>query len=131
MAVGIETIENVLKKEKRAELEKKLSNLQRRSRSISDHSSAFQDEQEAIVREAKEYALIDATLDLSSSLKALVNVASGVKYEAIGGVNNDQVEREIYQTERKINNLKRFTTEYTTYKKNLTSIDDSLKPISF
>jgi hypothetical protein len=131
LAVGIETIENVLKKEKRAELEKKLSNLQRRSRSISDHSSAFQDEQEAIVREAKEYALIDATLDLSSSLKALVNVASGVKYEAIGGVNNDQVEREIYQTERKINNLKRFTTEYTTYKKNLTSIDDSLKPISF
>ncbi len=131
LAVGIETIENVLKKEKRTELEKKLSNLKRKSRSISGRSSAFQGEQEAIVREAKEYSLIDSNLDLSSSLKALETVASGVKHEAIGEDKNDQVEREIYQTERKINNLKRFTTEYTTYKKNLTSINDSLKPISF
>ena len=59
LAVGIETIENVLKKEKKSELEKKLSKLNRKSRSITDKSNNFQSEQESIIREAKEYSLID------------------------------------------------------------------------
>ena len=131
LAVGIETIENVLKKEKKSELEKELSKLNRKSRSISDRSNNFQSEQETIIMEAKEYSLIDPDLDLKSSLWEIGNLISGITSEAEGDNKNEQVEREIYLKERKINNLRRFTTEYTSYKKNLTAVNDSLKPISF
>jgi hypothetical protein len=91
LAVGIETIENVLKKEKKSELEKKLSKLNRKSRSITDKSNNFQSEQESIIREAKEYSLIDPNLDLKSSLGELENLISGIKSEAERENKNDQV----------------------------------------
>ncbi len=131
LAVGIETIENILKKEKKLELEKELSKLNRKSRSVSDKSNTFQGEQEPIIREAKEYSLIDSNLDFESSWEELKNIISGIKSETKGKENNDKVERDIYLKERKINNLRKFTTEYTAYKKNLIAVSDSLKPISF
>ncbi len=131
LAVGIETIENVLKKEKKSELEQKLRKLKKKRYSISNKSNAFQDEQEIIVREAKEYSLIDSELDLKSSLKELENIIVGIGPESEGDDNSDKIEQEIYIKERKVNNLRRFTKEYISYKKNLLSTNDSLKPISF
>ena len=131
LAVGIENIENILKKEKKAELESKLSKLKKKSRSISDKSNNFKNEQESIIKEAKEYSLIDPNLDLDSSLAELKNIISGVESETMSNDESDQIERDIYLKERKINNLKRFTTAYTFYKKNLKATEDSLKPIAF
>ncbi|MCK4817120.1 AAA family ATPase, partial [bacterium] len=131
LAVGIENIENILKKEKKAELESKLSKLKKKSRSISDKSNNFKNEQESIIKEAKEYSLIDPNLDLDSSLAELKNIISGVESETMSNDESDQIERDIYLKERKINNLKRFTTAYTSYKKNLKATEDSLKPIAF
>lgn len=131
LAVGIETIDNVLKKEKKLELEKKLSRLNRKNRLITDKASNFQHEQESIIREAKEFSLIDSNLDLKSSLAELEKLISGVKSDSDDKSKNEQIESDIYLVERKIVNLRRFSIEYTSYKKNLAIISDSLKPVSF
>jgi len=131
LAVGIETIENVLKKEKKTELEYQLSRLKKKSNTISNKSDAFKSEQELIVKEAKEYSLVDPTLDLDSSLSTLNNIITGVKTDFTNNDEKDLLESEIYLRERKISNLRRFTTEYTTYKRNLAATSDSLKPIDF
>ena len=131
LAVGIENIENVLKKEKKAELESKLSKLKKKSRSISEKSDNFKNEQASIIKEAKEYSLIDPDLDLDSSLAELKNIISGVESGIMSNDESDQIERDIYLKERKINNLKRFTTAYSSYKKTLKATEDSLKPIAF
>lgn len=131
LAIGIETIANVLKKEKRAELEKKLNRLKRKNKVISDKSEDFKLEKESVVKTAKEYSLINSDLDLEPSLNELKKIISGVQVEAINNNEREQIERELYLKERKIKNLKRFISEYTSYKKNLQNIEDSLKPISF
>ena len=131
LAVGIETIENILKKEKKIELESLLSKLKKKEHSISGKSDSFKSEQELVIKEAKEYSLIDSNLDLTASLDKLKDIISGIESNLITNDEGDQVERDIYLKERKVNNLKRFSTEYTTYKKNQKSISDSLKPISF
>ena len=129
--ISVNIIENVLKKEKKLELEKKLSRLNRKNRSITDKASNFQQEQESIIREAKEFSLIDSNLDLKSSLAELKKLISGVKSDSDDKSKNEQVESDIYLVERKIVNLRRFSIEYTSYKKNLAIISDSLKPVSF
>jgi hypothetical protein len=131
LAVGIETIENVIKKEKKIELEKQLNRLKRKRSSISNKSSSFQNEKESIIREAKEFSLIEPDLDFDSSLREIENIITGVKTNANSDNINEHVEHDIYLKERKIRNLRRFTMEYNAYKKNLTAVNDSLKPISF
>ncbi len=131
LAIGIETIENILKKEKKAELESQLSKLNKKNRSISKKSSEFKDEQESLIKHAKELSLIDSNLDLNSSISELENVISGVESSLKIANKSDQTERNIYLKERKIKNLKRFTKEYESYKQNLSSTLDSLKPIAF
>jgi hypothetical protein len=61
-------------------------------------------------------------------LKAIV---SGATSSVVNSVNEDNIEGDIYLVEREINNLKRFKNEYASYKRNIASTLDSLKPISF
>ena len=131
LAVGIETIENVLKKEKKAELESQLSRLKKKNNTISNRSNDFKSEQEQIVKEAKEYSLVEPNLDLDNSLSTLKNIIADVKTDLTNNNENDLLQSEIYIRERKISNLRRFTTEYSTYKRNLIATSDSLKPIDF
>lgn len=129
LAVGIENIENILKKEKKAELETALSKLKKKRLAISQKSSVFDDEQVSLVKEAKEYSLIPNDLNLEKSLDELKNIAFDT--EASLKEESDHIEKDYYDHERKIHNLKRFVNEYNSYKKNLINISDSLKPIEF
>jgi hypothetical protein len=131
LAVGIETTENVLKKEKKAELELKLSKLKRKSKSISSKSDSFKVEQESMIKEAKEYSLISPELDFDSSLSELELTVSGVQSEIASNGSNSELEHDIYLKERKIINLKRFVSEFHSYKNSLSITSDSLKPIAF
>lgn len=131
LAVGIETIENVLKKEKKSELESKLSKLRRKGKEISNSSDSFRAEQKSIIKEAKEYSLISPELDFESSLSELESTILGVQSEISNSDLNSEIERDIYLKERKIRNLKRFISDYNSYKNSLSEISDSLKPITF
>jgi hypothetical protein len=133
LAVGIEKIENVLKKEKKSELILKLNQLKKKNTIISNKSDSFKREQQILIKKAKEYSLINASLDLDSSLNALKNVVERFQSDLIisGTSTRSKVEESIYLTERKINNLKRFSSEYISYKKGLSATNDSLKPLLF
>jgi len=131
IATGIEKIENILKKEKKAELEKNLIKLKRKEIEISKKSEYFQKEQKALIKKAKEFALINPDTIEKDAINELNNVVKGVVIEAGTGLEKEKLEKERNIIKRKIKNLKDFTNEYSSFKKNLTEIEDSLKPIDF
>jgi len=131
LALGIETVENILKKEKKAELEKELAKTQRKVSTYSKKASDFEKEKVQIVRQAKEYSLINSDLNLADSLTELQDVIKGLSVQNNNMDERAKFEKEAYSIERKIKNLQRFSREYSSYKKGLSSVSDSLKPIDF
>jgi len=131
IATGIEKIENILKKEKKAELEKKLVKLKRKETEISKKSEYFEGEQKALIKKAKEYALINPDTIETDAIIELNDVIKGDVIEIGIGVKREKLEKERKIIKRKIKNLKDFTNEYSIFKKNLTDVEDSLKPIEF
>lgn len=134
IALGIETIENILKKEKKIELEKELNKLNRKQSRINAGSDDFENEKKDIIKQAKEYALINADLPVENSMEKLNSIIKD-----LDSVNSDRteknerniLEKEINLLKRKIRNLEAFSSEYTIYKSNLKNTEDSLKPISY
>jgi hypothetical protein len=131
IATGIEKIENILKKEKKAELEKTLKRLKSKDSEISKKSEYFQREQKELIKKAKEFALINPDTIETDALSELNNVLKGDVINAGTGLEREKLEKERNIIKRKIKNLKDFTSEYSVFKKNLTDIEDSLKPIDF
>ena len=131
LAVGIETVENVLKKEKKAEIQKEINKLQRRSKIVSDKSNVFKLESEELIKKAKEFSLISSSLDFDSSIEALKKEITDIDLHESNEGSRSELERDYYLLERKIKNLNTFSSEYNLFKKNLVNIEDSLKPIEF
>ena len=131
IATGIEKIENILKKEKKVELEKKLAKLKRKEFEISKKSEYFQREQKALIKKAKEFSLINPDTLEKEAVSELNEVVNGVIIETGAGIERAKLEKERNIIKRKIKNLKDFTNEYSIFKKNLTDVEDSLKPITF
>ncbi|MDW5289931.1 DUF3732 domain-containing protein [Formosa sp. PL04] len=84
-----------------------------------------------MIKKAKEFALINPDTIEKDALRELNNVVKGVIIEAGSGLEREKLEKERNIIKRKIKNLKDFTNEYSSFKKNLTEIEDSLKPIDF
>jgi hypothetical protein len=131
IATGIEKIENILKKEKKVELEKSLAKLKRKESEISKKSEYFQREQKALIKKAKEFSLINPDTIVKDAVNELNEVVNGIIIEAGTGIEREKLEKERNIIKRKIKNLKDFTNEYSIFKKNLTDVEDSLKPITF
>ncbi|CAJ1781629.1 DUF3732 domain-containing protein [Aeromonas veronii] len=130
LAVGIQTIENILKKEKKESLEYQCRRIEKKNEFLSKKSYLFKSEQEAIVKQAKTYNIIDSDLDLESSLQSLDKIL----FDRQENKDNKTYKLDINGialTERKIYNLKRFSAAYESYKKTLQTTADSLKPIIY
>jgi hypothetical protein len=91
IATGIEKIENILKKEKRAELENKLIKLKRKDTEISKKSEYFQREQKALVRKAKEFSLINPDTFETEAINELNDVINGAVIETGTGLERDKL----------------------------------------
>lgn len=134
IALGIETIENILKKEKRIELEKELQRLNRKKNRINKGSDDFDNEKKDIIKQAKEYNLISSDLSFEESMGELNSIIKDLKAVNSYGtekVERDKIEKEINLLKRRIRNLKDFSSEYKIYKNNLKNTEDSLKPIAY
>lgn len=133
LSLGIETIENMLAREEKIKLEEKLLKLSKKEESISSKKEEFQDDIAQLFKNAKEYGLIETDANIQhslSTLNQLVNKAiidtkkrDTSKYQAI--------KKKIYILEKKVDNIKSFESEYTTYKINLKETEDSLKPLIY
>jgi hypothetical protein len=133
LAVGIDTVENILKREKREEIEREIRKLEKESERISRKHDAFYSQLKSTIQTAKEYGLLPEEGDVGEAIEQLNtmvrNAEAITKNGAIDRYN--QINADINRLARKIRNLNSFTSEYKRYKANLKETSDSLKSVDF
>jgi hypothetical protein len=133
LAVGIETIENILKREKILSLQTKLAQIEKKNKQTSAKKSEFHGELQNILMEAKEYGLIgedDNITESIESLKSVIDTGISQTYD----VKTNRLDEIIYEKsllEIRVKNLMRFQSTYNVYKSSLSNIADSLKPVEY
>lgn len=133
LAVGIDTVENSLKREERRDLEKRLKTLLKQSERISVERGVFYDQLLEISKTSKELGLLDQESDDGDLRKSLQEMVDKQALEASNEIATDfgETKAAMGRISFQIRNLRRFQTEYAQYKKSLASTSDSLKPIEF
>ncbi|SMP17491.1 DUF3732 domain-containing protein [Chryseobacterium profundimaris] len=131
LALGIETVENILKSEKKAELENLLSKVLRKKNAISSKASDFHKERIEILQKAKEYNVVRHDTNADEIIPEITKAIQGLENEPTTDSEREKLKSSFYSIQRKIRNLKKFSSEYNTYKNSLKILDDSLKPIEF
>lgn len=133
IAVGIDTVENILKREKRTELEKSLSRLQRSLTKTEENHEIFHAQLAETIAKAKAYGLVPDDSDVDGSVKTLqrmvVERESGSDLHVSGQY--EEISSELYRISRKIRGLRKFAGEYTRHKRILLETVDSLKPVNY
>lgn len=133
IAVGIDTVENILKREKRTELEKRLLRLQRLSARTEESSRLFHDQLTETIAKAKAYGLIPDDTGVDDSVETLKQMVakreSGPDLHVSG--QHEEISSELYRISRKIRGLRKFVGEYTRHKNTLSETVDSLKPVNY
>ncbi len=133
LAVGIETIENILMREKKLNLQEKLSKIEKKNANVLVKKSEFHDELKSITSQAREFGLINEeseTLESFESLKLLINAATNQAYSEKGSRLDEIISEKSFLV-RKIRNLTRFQSAYNEYKSSLNVIEDSLRPVEY
>lgn len=132
IAVGIDTVENILKREKRAQLEKSLARLHKQSEKTEENREAFYGELAETTARALSYGLIADNSDAEQSVATLQLMVAeretGPEFFVSG--RHEDISAELYRVSRKIRGLRKFLGEYTTHKNILSETADSLKPIA-
>ena len=133
LALGIETVENVLKTEQLAKLNNRKANLERKILQIEKSKNSFEEELSEIIRECKNYNLIDSELDYDASLTEIKKLLDDFKNIPLLSNESPKSEklRELSNIQRKKRNLENFQKEYEHYKKVNKNKLESLKPIEF
>jgi uncharacterized protein YhfF len=131
LALGIETVENILKSEKKADLEKQLAKLIRNNKAITTKATDFNQERVEVLRKAKEYNIVRDDAKADEVIVELDKAIQGFETDPITDSEKEGLESSFYSLQRKIRNLKRFSSEYNKYKSSIKNLSDSLKPIEF
>jgi hypothetical protein len=131
LALGIETVENILKSERKAELENHLAKLIRKNKTISSKASDFNQERVEILQKAKEHNVVRDDAKVDEVFVEINKAIQGFETEPATNSEKEKLESSFYSLQRKIRNLKQFSTEYNKYKSSIKNLDDSLKPIEF
>ncbi|SDT08243.1 Protein of unknown function [Paenibacillaceae bacterium GAS479] len=132
LAIGIDTVKNIIVKEKIDTLEKDILRLERQKNAISNERNAFDSELRTIVRKAKEYDLISLEHNnLNDDLANLQNVLENV--HTINTSDNmkelEKLQKKKNELKHKIRNYNKFKNEYNGFKKLELDTYESLKPI--
>lgn len=133
LAVGIDTVENILKREKREEIEREIRKLEKESERISRKHDAFYSQLKSTIQTAKEYGLLPEEGDVGEAVEQLnTMVRSAETITKNGAIDRyNEINADINKLTRKIRNLNSFTNEYKRYKANLKETSDSLKSLDF
>jgi hypothetical protein len=131
LALGIETVENILKSEKKSELERQLAKLVRKNKTITAKADDFNKEKLEILQQAKEYNVVKNITNSVDAIDELNNAIKGVESNSSSNTEREKLESSFYTLQRKIRNIKQFSNEYEKYKKTIKNLSDSLKPIEF
>lgn len=131
IATGIESIENILLKEKKGDLEKAITTLERRNSKYKQRQDYSFDEVKDILLEAREMGIISSEEDVEAIGKLKDVIENRRATEDIDIIKRETLEKNKNLTLRKIRNLKTLKNQYNIHKENLSTIHDSLKPIDY
>jgi len=133
LAIGVNTIENIIAKERKAELARKLRTLERRRDRVAGKKDAFVLELNAIIRQAKEYGLIPESGDVDTSLEALRHAISEFSDSLLENPTTEvaELQQQVNKSKLAIRNLQRLDSGYKRYKATLKNSADSLKPLTY
>jgi hypothetical protein len=131
LAVGIETVENIVRKDTVNKLSTKLKRIEGKNKKIENKSSTFAEEQSNIISLAKKYSLINPELDKDTAWKEISSVKIDSVINSGQGGSRDALEKEYYATFNKIKKLNNFDAQYQSYKKSLSVIENKIKPIEY
>ncbi|PYF06942.1 uncharacterized protein DUF3732 [Rhodobacter viridis] len=133
IAVGIDTVENILKRDKLTQLEKRLARLQKQSAKAATNREAFHAELAETTARAMSYGLISDNSDAEQAVADLQRMVSERETgsESFVSGRHAEISAELYRVSRKINGLRKFLSEYSAHKGVLSVTADSLKPIAY
>ena len=133
IAVGIDTVENILKRDKRAQLEKRLVRIQKQAVKTGENRETFYGELAETAARAMSYGLIADNSDAEQAVATLQRMVAEKETgpELFVSGRHGEISAELYRVSRKIKGLRKFLGEYTTHKSVLAETADSLKPIAF
>jgi len=134
LAIGVDTVENVIVKDKLKQIDKEISATERRQQAKQKELGLFHTRILELVAAAQKHELIEKSLfTAEDGLARLKNLIHEFREDTI---NTDLSELENLYNDRRIlarqiRNLKRFDNEVSKYKENITQNLDSLKPIEY
>jgi hypothetical protein len=133
LAIGVNTIENIIAKERKVELARKLRSLERKRDRVTGKKVAFEQELNAIIRQAKEYGLIPESGDVDTSLRALRQAIAEFSDSLIENPTTEvaELQQQVQKSKLVIRNLQRLNLGYRRYKATLKNNADSLKPLEY
>lgn len=133
IATGIDTVENILIREKIREIEKEINRLEKKQLSYEDSASLYEENKAELIRKAKEYNLIDdSIMDLDTCLQQLKEVVFNYKEFVSSEPDNiSTLKSQKSALLRKIKAYKTFDGQYKKYKEVESNNLHSLKPITY
>lgn len=132
IALGVSTIQNLVKIEKLKEKERDLLKLQSKQEYYSKKESEFVSEISELCERAKQLQLIDSK---NSDEECVKNLKTKIENLQTGTNNNgnllEKYEKEKFALQLKISKFQKYQTQYTEYKSLIKNDFDSLKPIAY
>ncbi|OCH21565.1 DUF3732 domain-containing protein [Aliivibrio logei] len=131
LAVGIENVENVVKKDRVEQLISKSKRVERKNNKLSSKSNTFKEEQHEIIKLAKKYSIVESDVDDVTAWEFISNLTIDNIFNEDETDNRNKIEKEQYKIFNEIRKLKLFDLQYKSYKKSLTTLEDKIKPIEY
>jgi len=131
LAVGIDDLANIAAREKKEDLSKELSRIQKKSNHVSSSERLFETETRAIARRAIEYGLIDEKKESPTPADIRRMVENAYKLPDSGWTQRyNELSSQLFSLNKRIRMLEQFAQETSIYRQTLVGLEDSLKPIS-
>ncbi len=133
LAVGIDSVENILAREKKLSIESEIRKFERKQDRIDSKKDDFQKELVGVVKRAKEFGLLEPDTNIPEAISNLRKPIDTLIDQATDRASDryNKLKGEYYRQKRVIRNLKQLKNEYVSYKVALKDVQDSLKPIEY
>lgn len=133
LAVGIDSVENILAREKKMHIESEIRKLERMQARIDLKKDDFQKELVDVVKRAKELGLVEPDTNMPEAISSLRQPVDALTVDTTDRATEkyNKLKGEYYRRKRVIRNLKQLKNEYVSYKVALKNVQDSLKPIEY
>ncbi|MCR9428302.1 hypothetical protein NB464_22210, partial [Vibrio diabolicus] len=131
LAVGIENIQNIIKKDKLESLKSKLKRIEKKNERIDNQSDIFNEEKSDLIAKAKAYSLLPFDVIGEEAWNKLVSLSLDSLSDNGVSSERDKLENDLFTISNKIKKLKQFNNQYLEYKKSLRSLEARIKPIEY